>query len=149
MPRIEPQDREPTIGELVADISRDFSTLIRSEIQLAKSEISFSVKAGGVGAGLLAVAGFFGLMIVILLSIAFAYFLTMTGLHPAWCFLIVAGVYLLIALIAIGVGIKLLKKVRAPQRTIKTAQQIPAALKGNTEAFGSPELEHVLRERGL
>src|SRR5674476_676397 len=90
-------DNEPTIGRLVADASRDISALIQSEIRLAKSEIRVSAKAGGIGAALLAIAAFFGLLIIILLSFAFAYFLTMTGLHEAWAFLIVAGVYVLLA----------------------------------------------------
>ena len=36
-------DEEPTIGKLVADASRDVSSLMRSEIQLAKSELSVSI----------------------------------------------------------------------------------------------------------
>jgi hypothetical protein len=121
---------EPTIGRLVADASRDISALVQSEITLAKSELKFSVKAGGVGAGLLAVAGFFGLLIIILLSIAAAFFLTMTGMHAAWAFLIVTGFYVLLAAVLILLGIRLLKKVRAPQKTIATAKQIPSAFSG-------------------
>ena len=121
---------DPTIGRLVADASRDISALVQAEIQLAKSELKFSAKAGGIGAAMIAVAGFLGLLIVILLSIAFAYFLAMTGLDPAWCFSIVAGAYLLLAVLLIGLGVRALKKIRAPQRTIATAKEIPAALKG-------------------
>ncbi|NRQ49314.1 phage holin family protein [Aeromicrobium stalagmiti] len=123
---------DPTIGRLVADASRDISALVQAEIQLAKSELRFSAKAGGIGAAMIAVAGFLGLLIVILLSIAFAYFLTMTGLDPAWAFLIVAGAYLLLAVVLILVGIKALRKIRVPQKTIATAKEIPAALKGRT-----------------
>ena len=43
------ESEEPTIGKLVIDASRDFSSLIQSEIALAKSELRVSVKAGGVG----------------------------------------------------------------------------------------------------
>ena len=123
---------DPTIGRLVADASRDISALVQSEIKLAKSELKFSVKAGGIGAGLLAIAAFFGLLIIIMLSISGAYFLTMTGLDPAWAFLIVAGVYVVLTVLAIILGIVLLKKIRAPQRTIATAKEIPAALKGRS-----------------
>ena len=45
-------EEEPTIGRLVADASRDISSLIQNEIALAKSELKVSVKAGGTGAGL-------------------------------------------------------------------------------------------------
>jgi hypothetical protein len=121
---------DPTIGRLVADASRDISALVQSEIKLAKSELKVSAKAGGIGTALILTAAFFGLLIIVLVSISLAYFLTMTGLDPAWAFLIVAGAYLLLAALLIVVGIVSLKKIRAPERTISTAKEIPAALKG-------------------
>ena len=56
-----PSRDEPTIGKLVGDATRDISTLVRSEIALAKSELKVSVKAGGLGIGLFAGAAFIGL----------------------------------------------------------------------------------------
>jgi hypothetical protein len=123
---------DPTIGRLVADASRDISALVQSEIALAKSELRFSVKAGGIGAAMFVGAGFLGLLITILVSIAFAYLLVMAGLDPAWAFFIVAGAYLLLAVLLIVIGIALIKKVKAPTKTIATAKEIPAALKGDT-----------------
>src|SRR5690349_4190864 len=107
---------DPTIGRLVADASRDISSLLHAEIALAKSELKFSAKAGGIGAAMFLVAGFFGLLITVLVSIAVAYVLVMAGLDPAWAFLIVAGAYLLLALILILIGVRLIKKVRAPEK---------------------------------
>ena len=46
-----PSKDDPTIGRLVADASRDISSLLRDEIALAKSEIKISIKAGGIGLG--------------------------------------------------------------------------------------------------
>ena len=66
------KDSDPTIGRLVTDASRDISTLISQEIQLAKSELQVSIKNGGTGLGLFAAAGFFGVMSLIMLSIAIA-----------------------------------------------------------------------------
>ena len=123
---------EPTIGRLIGDASRDIALLVQTVIKLAKSELRVSVKAGGIGAGMILVAAFFGLLIVIMLSISAAYFLVMAGLHPAWAFLIVAGAYLLLAGLLILLGIRLLKKIRAPEKTIAAAKEIPAALKGQT-----------------
>jgi hypothetical protein len=122
---------DPTIGRLVADASRDISSLLHAEIALAKSELKISAKAGGIGAAMFLVAGFFGLLITVLVSIAVAYFLVMAGLDPAWAFLIVAGAYLLLALLLILIGVRLIKKVRGPEKTIATAREIPAALKGD------------------
>ncbi len=122
---------DPTIGRLVASASRDISALVHSEIALAKSELRFSAKAGGVGAAMFVVAGFFGLLITVLLSIAGAYFLVMAGLDPAWAFLIVSGAYLILAMLLIAIGVWLVKKIKAPEKTIATAKEIPAALKGD------------------
>ena len=121
---------EPTIGKLVVDAVEDIRTLVHAEVQLAKTELKTSLLAGGIGALLFGIAAFLGLLIVILLSIAFAFLLTMTGLHPAWCFLIVAGVYALLAVVAVVIGVQKVKKIRAPQQTIATASRLPSALKG-------------------
>ena len=127
---VEPAGPEdPTVGRLVADASRDISELIHNEIALAKSELKVSVKAGGTGAGLFGGAAFLGLLAIIMLSVSFAYFLSMTGLHLAWCFLIVFGVYVLIAAILALVGVRKVKQVRGPERAIHQAQETRQMLK--------------------
>jgi hypothetical protein len=120
---------DPTIGKLVVDASRDVSALVRSEIALAKSELKVSVRAGGLSIGLFAGAAFLALLGVIMLSVSIAYFLHMTGLDLAWCFLIVFIAYLLLAGLLGFVGVKKLKKVRPPERAIDQAKQIPSAFK--------------------
>jgi hypothetical protein len=122
---------EPTIGRLVADASRDISSLLQNEIALAKSELKVSFKNGGAGAGLFAVAGFLAVLAVIMLSVAFAYLLSMTGLHLAWCFLIVFGVYLLLAGLLGYLGVRKVKKVRAPERAIRQAQETKTIFQRN------------------
>lgn len=121
---------EPTIGRLVSDASRDISTLINKEIKLAKSELRLSAKAGGVGIGLFAAAGFFGVMALIMLSIAIAYLIHWNGrgLDLHWAYLIVFGGYLLIAAILALVGLKKVKQVKAPERAIEQAQETKRAL---------------------
>ena len=120
---------EPTIGKLVVDASRDVSTLIRHEIALAKSELKVSVKAGGISIAMFATAGFLGLLSIIMLSVAFAYFIAMTGLDLAWCFLIVFGAYVLLAALLGLIGVRQIKKVRPPERAIEQAREIPSAFK--------------------
>jgi len=121
---------EPTLGRLVADASRDISTLIHAEIALAKSELRVSVKAGGIGAALLAAAGVLGLVILILFSITVAHFLMWAGLDPWWAYLIVTVFYVAVAGVLALVGIRKLKQVRAPEKTITTAKRIPGAFTG-------------------
>lgn len=120
---------EPTIGKLVVDASRDVSSLVQSEIALAKSELRLSVKAGGISIGLFAAAAFLALLAVIMISVAFAYFLNMTGLDLAWCFLIVFGAYLLLAGLLGFAGVRTIKKVKAPERAIEQAKENKALLK--------------------
>ncbi len=127
-------DEEPTLGRLVADISRDVSLLVQNEIALAKSELKVSVRASGWGIAFFAIAGFLGLLIIILASITFAYLLTLTGLHPAWSFGIVTLAYLLIAVVLCILGYFRFKKVRMPERTIDSARRLPEVFKPSTSA---------------
>ncbi len=125
----DPTPEDPTIGKLVGDLSKDVSTLISKEIELAKSELRFSAKVGVVGIALFAVAGFLLLLAVVVLSVAAGFFLHFTGLKLAWCFLIVFGAYVLVALVLGLIGYRSVRKVRAPERSIEQLKQTKAVLK--------------------
>jgi hypothetical protein len=126
------RETDPTIGRLVTDASRDISSLLRKEIQLAKSELKVSARAGGVGIGLFAAAAFVVVLAIIMLSFAFAYLIHWNGdgLDLQWAFLIVFGCYLLIAALLGYLGVRSVKKVRAPEKAIEQGREIPRALKG-------------------
>ena len=80
-------------------------------------------------------AGVLGVMVVILLSIAAAYGLTALGLHPAWAFLIVAGVVPLLAAALLGlIGVRSFKQIKPPERSIKSAKESAALLKSDGRA---------------
>ena len=147
---IEPvKDSDPTLGKLVMDVQRDISSLISQEIQLAKSEVKVSVKHGGVGIGLFAGAVFLALLAIIMLSVAFAYFLHWNGegLDLHWAFLVVFVVYVLIAALLAFIGLKQVKQVKAPERAIEQGRQIPAALKGQTDTAASSPAAAALHQR--
>jgi hypothetical protein len=120
---------EPTVGQLVANASRDLSSLVRSELELAKTELKKTAVAAGTGAGMFGAAAFLALLAIILLSIAAAYGVNALGLHPALAFLIVAVLYLLIAGVLVLVGKRMLGKAKGPQRAIETAKESVEALK--------------------
>lgn len=123
---------EPTIGRLIKDAQTDISTLLRKEIQLAKSELKVSVTAGGMGAAFFAAAAFILVLAVIMLSVALAYFIHWNGdgLDLHWAFLIVFGLYVLLAGLLVFVGIRKFKQVKAPEKAIEQGREIPKALKG-------------------
>ena len=127
-----PFEGEPTIGRLVTDASRDISSLITQEIQLAKSELEVSVKAGGMGVGLFAAAAFVAVLAIIMLSVAFAYLIHWNGdgLDLQWAFLIVFGVYLIVAALLGFVGYRKFKQVGPPDKAIEQGKEIPKALRG-------------------
>ncbi|RNM14662.1 phage holin family protein [Nocardioides pocheonensis] len=127
----EPADeQEPTIGKLVVDAFDDFGTLVRHMIELAKSELRVSVRAGGMAIVLFLLAGFISLLAIIMVSIAIAFFIHMTGLGLAWCFLIVFGAYLLLAALLGLIGYRKIRKVRAPERTMAEAREMRALKPG-------------------
>ena len=66
---------------------------------------------------------------MILLLIAAAYGLVAAGLSPWLAFLIVAGVLLLIGVILVLVGRSRLRKIKPPERAIRTSKETVAALK--------------------
>ena len=108
---------EPSIGELITSAQKDFSALVKQEIALLKSEVSVSVKLGGMSIALFAAAGFLALMAVILLSLFFVYLVHLTGLGLVWSYLVVVLLYLALAGVLGFVGsliIYLLYKDRGP-----------------------------------
>ena len=127
-----PSSDDPTIGRLVADASRDISTLLSKEIALAKSELKVSITAGGVGVAFFAAAAFIALLGVIMLSVAIAYFIHWAGLGLHWSFLIVFGLYILIAGVLGFLGYRKVKQVKAPERAIEQGREIPKALRGQS-----------------
>jgi hypothetical protein len=125
---------DQTVGQLFAGVSRDLSLLIHDEIELAKTELKVDAKRAGLGAGFLGGAGFLALLAGLFLSIALAFAFHGLGLPLGVGFLIVGVLYLLLASgLALG-GIKSMKKVSPPKRTIQTVKDDIAWAKNPTVA---------------
>jgi len=115
-------------------VSAQMSTLVRSEIELAKLEVTASVKQGATGGAMFAVAGltaafslfFFWFMIGEILAIWL----------PRWAaFTIVFVAMLLIAALFAFIGWRKVKKIKKPEKTIASLEQTASVLK--TAATGS------------
>jgi len=121
---------ERTLGQLVADATTDISSIVRSEVALAKAEMSADAKRAGLGTGLFAVAGVFAFLSLILLLIAAAYGLVAAGLAPWLAFLIVAVALLLVGAIMVLVGKHSFESLKGkPERAIKSTQDTIAAIR--------------------
>ena len=126
MSTVESQDQEPSVGELVRRASEHASTLVRAEIELAKTELTQTVKRGGIGGGLLAAAGVVLLFSVPFLFVMLAEVLVAVGVWRWLAYLIVWVVFLLIAGVLALIGRSQLRKVRKPERTLQTAKDTAA-----------------------
>jgi hypothetical protein len=120
------------VGELFADISRDLSTLIRQETELAKAELRESATKAGKGAGMLGGAGVAGHFVLLFLSITLWWGLG-NEIGRAWSALVVAAVWAVIAAVLASIGRREIKQVKGIPQTTETAREIPDALKGNEE----------------
>jgi hypothetical protein len=119
-----------SVGQLIGDISKDLSTLMRQEVELAKAEISTEVSKTAKGAGMLGGAGFAGYMVALFLSIALWWGLA-NVMDQGWAALIVAVLWGVIGAVLFVVGRGKLRAVRPkPERTVETVKQIPDAVKG-------------------
>ena len=121
-----------SLGDLLGEVTRDLSTLMRQEIELAKAELSQSAKQAGKGAGLLGGAGYAALMAVLFLSIALWWGLGHL-IDNGWSAVVVAVIWGIIALILYVVGKKEMKSVQGAPRTVESIKQVPEAIKRNEE----------------
>ena len=121
---------ERTLGQLVADATHDISSIMRSEIALAKAEISADAKKARLAVGMFAAAGTLVFLALILLLISAAYGLVAAGLAPWAAFLIVAGVLLVIGVILVLAGKRSIDSLQGkPERAIKSTQDTIAAVR--------------------
>jgi len=112
-----------SLGELFADLARESSTLLRQEVQLAKTELTQNASRLGRDAasiavgGLIAYAGLLAILAAIIIGLAAA------GL-PWWVSALLVG------LIVVGIGYGLIQRGLSalkrqdltPRRTIETLQ---------------------------
>lgn len=121
-----------SLGDLLAEVSRDVSTLMRQEVELAKAEIRQSAKRAGKGAGMWGGAVVAGWMTLLFVSIA-----AWRGLGElvgnAWSAVIVAVVWAIVAVVLALVGRRELEEVRGMPDTVDSLKKIPETLNRNEE----------------
>jgi uncharacterized membrane protein YqjE len=126
---------DPSLGSLVAEAHTSFSTLLHGEIELAKLEVKSSVKNAGTGAGLFGAAA-----VLLVFSLTFGLIALAEGLVALhlwrWvAYLIVFGFLVLLASLSVFLGVRKVKRVKAPKQTIETTKETVTALR---KATGGP-----------
>lgn len=104
---------EPSVGQLVSQLSEQTSRLVRDEMRLAQKELQQSVKHAGVGAGMIGAAGLLGILgLATLIAGAVA---ALALVLPLWASaVIVAAVLFAAAGIAAAVSRKQAQQVPPP-----------------------------------
>lgn len=117
-----------SLGDLLGEVTRDLSTLMRQEVELAKAELKESASKAGRGGGMLAGAGIAGHFVLLFLSIALWIGLgELMGL--GWSAVVVSAIWGVIAAGLASVGRRELKTVKGMPQTAETLQEIPPTLK--------------------
>jgi len=120
-----------SVGALIGEVTKDLSTLMRQELELAKAELKVEAKKAGQGAGMFGAAGFAGYMVLMFLSFALWWALE-NVMDAGLAALIVAILWAVIGGVAFVMGRTKFRQVNPkPERTVDTLQQVPGALKPN------------------
>jgi uncharacterized membrane protein YqjE len=119
----DPGVEEPSLGELFNALTSDLSTLVRSEMELARVEIREEAGKAGKAAGMLGGGALAGYLALILLSFAAAWGLAEV-VDAGWAFLVVGLVVGVVAAALVMIGRKRLREVHpVPDQTVDTLKE--------------------------
>jgi xanthine/uracil permease len=115
---------ERSLGDLFSDLSRETTTLVRQEVQLAKAELTQSATEAARGIGMLVAGGAVAYAGLLFLLLAIVYGLIEAG-WDAWLSALVVG------LVVVAIGAVLVLRAReslkpanlAPRRTVETLKE--------------------------
>jgi hypothetical protein len=119
---------QSSIGELLTELSRDASRLIRQEVDLAKAELRQEVKKTGKVGGMFGVSALAGYMTLLFLSIALWWALA-NVMDQGWAALIVAGAWAVIGTVLFAVARVQTRQLTGLRQTTATVREVPGALK--------------------
>jgi hypothetical protein len=115
---------ERSLGDLFTDLSRETTTLVRQEVQLAKAELTQSATEAARGIGMLVAGGAVAYAGLLFLLLAIVFGLIEAG-WDAWVSALVVG------LVVVAIGAILVLRAReslkpanlAPQKTVETLKE--------------------------
>lgn len=121
-----------SLGDLLGEVTRDVSTLMRQEVALAKAELKESATRSAKGGGLMGGAGYGAAMAVFFLSVALWWWLG-TLMGGGWAGVVVAAVWAAVAGVLFALGRRQFAEVKGVPQTVETLKEIPETLKRNEE----------------
>lgn len=125
-----PDVSDASLGDLIGEVAKDLSTLLRQELELAKAELRQEAVKTGKAAGALSGAGIAGHLVLVFLSFALWWGLNAV-MDGGWAAVIVAALWAVIAAVLYTIGRQRLRQVRpTPDRTVETLKEVPDALRG-------------------
>jgi H+/Cl- antiporter ClcA len=113
---------QQSVGELIGRVTGDMAALVRSEIQLARTEITQEVRQAGKAAAAGSAAALAGWMTALFLSLALMWWLN-AALPLGWAALIVAAVWAVVAAITWSISRSRMRRVGAPQQTVESIKE--------------------------
>ena len=122
-----------SVGDLLGDVTRDLSTLLRQEVELAKAEARQSAKQAAKGGSMFAGAAVAGHFVLLFLSVALWWALGDAMDSLPWSAVIVAVLWAIVAAVLAARGRAESKRVAGLPRTTDTVKKIPNALQGHEE----------------
>jgi len=114
---------ERSLGELFGDLTRQLSTLMHQEFQLAKTEMTDKAGTAGKNAGFIAAGG--ALAYAGLLAIIAGFVLALALAIPAWLSALIVGIVVaIIGGLLIRKGVNTLRSTdMTPRETVETIQE--------------------------
>lgn len=114
---------DKSLGELMGDLSRDMTTLVRKEIELARIEIKEEVAKSGKAGGMLGGTALAGYMALLMVSFAAAWGLSEV-MPTGFAFLLIGLIYAAVAAVLYMKGREELQRVRpVPEQTVETLKE--------------------------
>lgn len=113
----EPKEPGTSLAELMGRLGDDVSSLVTTQLEIAKAELKQEATQGAKSAGLLGGGAVAGYIAVLLLSFALAWGINDAVENPWAGFLVVGVLWGVVAAVLAATGKKKMDEVRGPQAT--------------------------------
>ena len=121
-PATQPKRPDASLGELLSEMTSDLSTLLRKEVELAKTEARDEIRHAGKATAMLGSAGLAGWLALLMLSLAVAWLLDQ-GLNTALSFALVGIGWASAAAVLLTSGKRRLSNLQTLPQTKETIKE--------------------------